>query len=183
MICKNCGKNVTEESKFCPECGSVMDGETGHNSIVPSEVNVVEKSRKTYNIGHLGILIGGILTIISAFLENKSGIYVSKSIVGEISAKGSISGNSLVFMLILCIAFTFAMAWFKKNILTIIGAVASMGCIAFMFHASEKFILAGMGYMLFGLGGVVLLISSVLAFNLNRNQQKKSCTDNRKYKE
>ena len=186
MICKKCGKQVDEGINFCPICGNKMD-----NSIVildeETDVSIPKKNKKNkasskrnapfpnvnkkrYNLGHLGVLFSSTLVLVSVFLKNTSGMYANGSVISSINSRGLVSGNSYAFILILCILFTLAMAYYKKNIFSIIGSIITFICIMIMLSNSGKTIFSGLGYMLFAFGGVLLVISSISSFVINRRK-------------
>lgn len=61
MFCKNCGKPITEDSRFCPECGAEVDRNEDENiQPAPVEFESDEPSKKPSKIV-LGILYGVII--------------------------------------------------------------------------------------------------------------------------
>ena len=59
MYCKSCGKEISEDSKFCPGCGASQNG-TVINSVKPRKENESDKSRLVacllaFFLGGLGI--------------------------------------------------------------------------------------------------------------------------------
>ena len=188
MTCTNCGKEIMDGVKFCPECGKpvsdasaeIVAGEFAEErnsagNMAESMRNKVGSLRK-FNIGHLGVFLGGILAIASVFKENVSGIYNSGSVVSNINNNPGLgfSGNSIVFIMIACILVTFLMALFRRYIPTIIGAVVSFGIIIFMSRSTGQSVLAGMGYTLFVVGGIILVVSAIgsfLIYNRHRSVQ------------
>lgn len=68
MYCSNCGKEVSEESRFCPECGaSLRQGEREHKSVEDRNLR-----RPSVIIpltpGRISTSLGAILVIICFFL-------------------------------------------------------------------------------------------------------------------
>ena len=60
--------------------------------------------------------------------------------------------------------------YYKKNIFSIIGSIITFICIMIMLSNSGKTIFSGLGYMLFAFGGVLLVISSISSFVINRRK-------------
>lgn len=38
MYCKNCGKEVSDDAKYCPSCGTPLNVETNSNDLNPSKL-------------------------------------------------------------------------------------------------------------------------------------------------
>ena len=52
MYCKNCGKAITEDLRFCPECGAEVDRNEDENiQPAPVELESYEPSKKPSKIG------------------------------------------------------------------------------------------------------------------------------------
>ena len=65
MFCKNCGKEITDESKFCSGCGCLQnESDNNLNVQLPtnnlSEIKIVNKIKKTYIFS----IISAIITLI-----------------------------------------------------------------------------------------------------------------------
>lgn len=56
MFCKKCGKEIADDTKFCPSCGTQLD--VVENSEIKADGNVSSKSRLAALL--FGILLGGI---------------------------------------------------------------------------------------------------------------------------
>ncbi len=110
MNCKNCGNQVEEGMKFCPECGADMIGQSaealtgkvvdengyvaGDGGTQPNQNTAVNENVETLdnpkeikgklNIGHIGVLAGSILAMVSVFIKN-SGTWTGESIIMLIS--------------------------------------------------------------------------------------------------
>ncbi|AQQ72366.1 putative membrane protein [Limihaloglobus sulfuriphilus] len=75
MFCKNCGKQIEDGSKFCPECG---ESQYGHQ---PSEPDSVQAQKKLIYYGTLASLAGIII-----------GIYIKQIHIVVVSALGFMVG-------------------------------------------------------------------------------------------
>ena len=82
MFCKNCGNQIKDGVRFCPQCGK----ETGI-SMTQEEIKEpkeaagfsrgsrtpLRKNRHyvtTYNVGHFGVLIGCVIQAVALFMPN-----------------------------------------------------------------------------------------------------------------
>lgn len=200
MNCKNCGAQLEEGKKFCPECGTKVSEpvesaeqtvQTSTNDttnfnleekLITNTKKAAEKAnqlvdfKKKYNLGHLGVVLGGLLVLIMPFLHSEeiNPLPAFDTMINLINSYGHVSGNSLAFIMIVVVLFTFVMAFFKQNILTIIGSVASLACVAFMVSASKLSVLGSFYCMLFVLGGILMLVSSIVALRLNQKAKQNS---------
>lgn len=190
MICNNCGKQVADGMKFCPECGNPVGAPTPEtidmgveNTLEfnqdPTYQNVIKADQsegikrrggivRGHNIAHIGILFASILTMIAVFLPNKA-IWNAESIALKLNRMGTDS-FAMIFILIALLAFTIIMSVFYKKILAIVGSFASLCWIIFTFKKCGESVLTGRGFLLFLIGGIILVISAVGSYMIERNR-------------
>lgn len=102
MFCENCGKELADDTRFCPECGTEIripypdQKKTKINNqdfeFAKNEKPFVSKQKMTterknifasqashleynYNFGHILAVIGAVLEIVSLFLPNKGKLF------------------------------------------------------------------------------------------------------------
>lgn len=182
MICKNCGKEIVEGDRFCSGCGAeissqvsgIEEGTTDNvvSPIIP-DMGMGEKIRqkRKFNLSYLGIFLSGIVMMVSPFLDNSVTGRTIRSVVDEINNRGYVSGYTLAFIVIICVAFTLLMAYFKKHIITVIGSVLSLGCAWYTLTYTGASLLNGIGYILLLASGLLLLISSVASVIFEKKQR------------
>lgn len=189
MYCKNCGNQVGDGMKFCPECGAEMasqaleepagkeaggkEGALEKGEIVTiedmeqAEASPPETRRKKYNIGHFGVLIASLLTLVAAFIPNRGELW-SHSILEMLSINGKGDGRTYVMILAMLLIATIVTACLRKNMLMVIGSIVSTVWILYMYTTCGESFLYGMGLLLFLLGGILLVISAVAALIISR---------------
>lgn len=181
MICKNCGNQVADGMKFCPECGSAMTTQpdealTGEIVEIKDSVSgdgntpIAKGRTRKYNIGHLGVLIASLLTLIATFMPN-SGTWGSYTIIIILSRDNKGDGRTYVMILAILLIATVMTGYLRRNMLTVIASIASTAWIVYMFIICGESPLKGMGILLFLIGGILLVVSSIAAFKISRNQQ------------
>ena len=153
MNCKNCGNQVGEGMKFCPECGADMIGQSaealtgkvvdengyvaGDGGTQPNQNTAVNENVETLdnpkeikgklNIGHIGVLAGSILAMVSVFIKN-SGTWTGESIIMLISSSNVNNGDGKTYIMILAalLIATIVLGFFRKNLIMLITSLASM---------------------------------------------------------
>lgn len=60
MFCTNCGKEITENSKFCPKCGALVEDDNVHKVQKSSIIDDIKKGNKKA----IGILAGGAAAVV-----------------------------------------------------------------------------------------------------------------------
>ena len=179
MYCKNCGNQVGDGMKFCPECGAEMalqaleEGASEKGEIVTIETmeqagaSPPETRRKKYNIGHFGVLIASLLTLVAVFMRNRGELW-GHSILEMLSINGKGDGRTYVMILAMLLIATIVAACLRKNMLMAIGSIVSTVWIFYMYTNCGESFLRGMGLLLFLLGGILLVISGMAAFIISR---------------
>ena len=198
MNCRNCGNQVGEGMKFCPECGADMlrqsaealtgevvdengctagDGRTppNENTAVNENVETIDNPKETkgkLNIGHMGVLAGSILALVSAFIKN-SGTWSGESIIMLISSSNVNNGDGKTYIMVLAalLIATIVLGFFQKNLIMLITSLASMGWIIYTYRKCGQSFLNGIGLLLFLAGGILLVVSSIAAFQISRSQK------------
>lgn len=190
MFCKNCGKQVEDGVKFCPNCGSAMsvpeevgksasehtakagEEKKGYEQVLTKEnaekaLQQAKELKKRYNIGHLGVLVASVLALVAAFMPN-SGAWKYSTIVSLLSEGNR--GDGTVYALILAAILVVAVitTYFKKNLLTVVFAAAGTVWIFYMFKTCEQSVLNGVGLLLFPVAGILLIVSAIAAFSMGR---------------
>lgn len=161
MICKKCGAQVAEGMKFCSECGTKMD-----EILAPEVVETVPERKIRFNIGHLGVLFGSILSFISLFIHNP-GIFGSSSIVGLLS-QGRGDGAVYALILVALLVFTTVMTYINRGILAIVGSVGVFGWTCFMLKRTGESLLSGRGLFLLFVAAILIVAATVANFKINK---------------
>ncbi len=198
MNCKNCGNQVGEGMKFCPECGADMLGQSaealtgkvvdengyavGDGGTQPNQNTAVNENVETLdnpkeikgklNIGHIGVLAGSILAMVSVFIKN-SGTWTGESIIMLISSSNVNNGDGKTYIMILAalLIATIVLGFFRKNLIMLITSLVSMGWIIYTYKKCGQSFLNGIGLLLFLAGGILLVVSSIAAFQISRSQK------------
>ncbi len=226
MFCKNCGNQIKDGVRFCPQCGK----ETGI-SMTQEEIKEpkeaagfsrgsrtpLRKNRRyvtTYNVGHFGVLIGCVIQAVALFMPNYTTGFLAQ-IVGKIShtlgstpslakfystfyldthseelrefSQSLLGGTDLytVFdeflgvigfgmfatMVLLLLLFLFTMRKGQPIFL----AILNMGVVSMLLYYFGRFtsVFEGTGFLMLLTGGVVILLSSIVAFMLRYNAVQK----------
>lgn len=72
MYCKHCGKEILEDSKFCPYCGDIIEGNTGNRLLKDRLIGIFNK----YKAWFIGFAIWLVLDAIWVATENNYFSYV-----------------------------------------------------------------------------------------------------------
>lgn len=92
MFCKNCGKKIKENSKFCNQCGADVNASIDSQNIVTPKINKVSKPKNNKNVIIIVVIvviflavIGGIL-LIGGFIfgDNTSGSVDYTTSLGDV---------------------------------------------------------------------------------------------------
>lgn len=200
MNCKNCGNQVGDGMKFCPECGADMleqsaealngeiveeDGSAAGDGWFPPDQNMTvkegvetvsapKKVGEKLNIGYIGVLAASILALVAAFIKNSGGRWNDYSIVMLLSYYKVGDGKTYIMILAVLLVATIILGYFQKILLMLITSLISTGWIIYIlniFIRCGESILNGMGLLLFLAGGILLVISAIAAFKIGRNQK------------
>lgn len=63
--CSKCGKELPDETRFCPECGADVRGDSGYEKPADSTPSPLDYPMKWHNFLMVVMIIGAILTMIS----------------------------------------------------------------------------------------------------------------------
>ncbi len=62
MFCKNCGKEIAEDTKFCPNCGAATDSSVISESVLPENIKYPKPA-----IAILSLILGSVDVPFSVF--------------------------------------------------------------------------------------------------------------------
>ncbi len=93
MYCNNCGKNLTGNEKYCPECGKRQDTE-----VISANDNVTYKSTENYRSASIAL---GIISVVGVVLVIFAPVSFILSIIGLVLAIKSHRNNENIPGLIL----------------------------------------------------------------------------------
>lgn len=214
MFCENCGKEITGDIRFCPECGAQI--RIPHFSQKCSENNKqndVKKEKITstrgynYNLGHFCAFIGAALEILSLFLPNKSEIikmegltvldylkiFVEQIFINvfdltlESETDFAFVVNSIIILYFICLILSCIQLETKSLILAAFVNMAIVGFASYKFHEyAANYVnvilgmiqnerpVTGLGYWLFLISAIIILVSSVIAKMLGSNEKYKT---------
>lgn len=227
MFCENCGKEITGDIRFCPECGTqIRIPHISQKSLENNNQNLefgkrqkpvislkdVKKEKTTsigykYNFGHFCAFIGAALEILSLFLPNKSEIIKMKGItmldylkifveqiyrsVFDLTEESEADFAFVVANIIIIVYFIgLILCCIQREtnslILTSLLNMAVVGFVSYKFHEyaadyvnvilgtiQNERPITGLGYWLFLISGIVILVSSIIANMLGINEKYK----------
>lgn len=209
MFCENCGKEITGDIRFCPECGTqIRIPHISQKSLEDNNQNLeFGKRQNKYNFGHFCAFIGAALEILSLFLPNKSEIIKMKGItmldylkifveqiyrsVFDLTEESEADSAFVVANIIIIVYFIgLILCCIQREtnslILTSLLNMAVVGFVSYKFHEyaadyvnvilgtiQNERPITGLGYWLFLISGIVILVSSIIANMLGINEKYK----------
>lgn len=177
MFCTNCGKQIPDDARFCPECGAQMDPQVNTANTV-STTNQTHKKNNNFNssskereqINYVAIL-GSLINFLSIFFtflsanENRLSAQ-SVTLMTESNEWGYIVLFSSIIVIVLVL--------FKIDLLSFLASAFAGGygvyivyntnsILSKMISYSDSYsnINKGTGYYLLLIGSIVLIISAV----------------------
>lgn len=117
MYCKNCGKEIEDDSSFCPFCGSTVE-----KKVSDKKEHGSDKEDSANGLGMSGFVVSIVALVYTLFLKADNNLI-------EVSLFGSLA-LGITGLVLSCVGMVMDKS--KKNRLAfagfIIGAVALMGC-------------------------------------------------------
>ena len=108
MFCKNCGKPITEDSRFCPECGveqfTTSGQETVTSEIVDGEIATSIDAK---------LKLSAVLFVVASAFSLLEFLYVLSGIVKDFEAWGL--GVPIVILLFITLCLTASLLIFKQK--------------------------------------------------------------------
>ena len=128
MFCKNCGKEISDTAKYCPECGASQSEPT---PVEEAPVNTIQGERSNF------ALLGFILGIISIFISFKGILPIGAivlSIIGmnECDKEGRTGKNFAIWGIVLAVGAMLIRMVFTMFIFSQFGEI-----FRHIFHAIE----------------------------------------------
>ena len=155
-FCKKCGAALEPGAKTCSRCGAPVEDD---------EYRPAPSSNSNIAVVNLGILVAGVVLILSTFLP-----YVSVSVFGFTQSASLIEGGDGAIFIALGIA-AIACAVLKKPLPTLVaGVAAALLSFVELADANSKlgdyaaFVSKGMGFYLNLLAAIALAVLCVLFF-------------------
>lgn len=179
MYCKNCGKEIGTEAKFCPDCGQPVENDNSANQTVNQHLENTQNKLDHFaeNMKNKGIEVAGkkfnmlevitfgstILTVVACFLPFISMGYYSVSLMD--------AGKDAIIFIILAGA-TSILAYLAQDLVALCAAIVTLVYLVIELldvnRALSSFASLGIGAYLMIIAAVGLVIGTLLVYINNK---------------
>lgn len=164
--CRNCGRELSSETKFCPECGMEVENSIVRDTTTQRKINTVEKSSVQRSAAGIIGIVGTIIACLGMFIPMLEAWGQRISYFGMMMDSGDEGTAMLIGIMIFVIIELFCFVGELNGVANVLGVFAFALFLYSMFGSGEipardLMNYVGYGFWVMSVGLIVMSISSI----------------------